>query len=120
MRSQSISAGSRKIAPEVTHARVEIRQSLEFLLDEFPIGHGIDQQATVRISRNDQVPAAPFEQCVAVPRRHREPAFAVQIELRDAPKHEPPLARGQRRFRNRKRAPFFPTFYHFYPLYFKV
>src|SRR5688500_19720107 len=36
----------------------------------------------------------PFEERVTVSRRHREPALAVQIELRDAAKHKSPFGRA--------------------------
>ena len=76
---------------QITYPRVKIRKALELLLDQLPVGQRIDEQAAVGVGGNDQMSGAPFEQRIAVSRRHREPALAVQIELRDAAKHGSPF-----------------------------
>src|SRR5205085_11308610 len=56
-------------------ARIEVRQTLELLLDQFPVRKRIDEQAAVGICGDDQVTPAALEQCVTMPSRNRETAL---------------------------------------------
>jgi len=84
---------------------IKTGQAHELLLDVLPLGQGIDQKAVIAIHRDHQIAIAQPGQPLAIAARQRDPAFRIQIDVGDAPKHQfsPVL-------------PMETIFHHFFPL----
>ena len=86
----SVSTQTDQPALEFTHARIEVGQAFEFLLNNFPLGQRVHEQTTVGVHGDHQVAAATLKQHITIARRNSEPVFDVERKWRNAAKHRIP------------------------------
>ena len=57
---------------QFAYTGIEVRDAFELLLDQLPIRKRVDEEATVGVGRDDEVPRTAFEQRIAMARRNME------------------------------------------------